>query len=388
MAFTKKIPEWNASGVEPPQSLKDSGWKPGVKPAADHFNWLQTTASEAIKELQQKAGEVKKVNGQLPDANGNVNVNIDTSKLATKEELSSASTYIQQEMNDLEQTVAAHQTDYVQHPGTGTTTNSSNAYAVTLNPAPTSYVANMGVVVTINTDSTGAATLNVNGLGAKSILKSNGNVVSNLKANGVYTVRYNPSANGGTGAFILQGEGGEYGTATSSDVRNTKTFGTENGIVQGTLDLSKLIPDNIKKDVAIDGVVGTLDIESLGGKKWASGQGMTPSTYTNNVNLTYSDGTTYTTQTAFYQVNGLSFEPKLLLCWFSNMMVIYKNPWDYGPFPTTEARFLESVIYSANSQSVYTRFLKPNSYIYVNSTGFSVPVETITNVQINWIAIG
>lgn len=111
MAFTKKIPEWNASGVEPPQSLKDSGWKPGVKPAADHFNWLQTTASEAIKELQQKAGEVKKVNGQLPDANGNVNVNIDTSKLATKEELSSASTYIQQEMNDLEQTVAAHQTD-------------------------------------------------------------------------------------------------------------------------------------------------------------------------------------------------------------------------------------------------------------------------------------
>lgn len=112
MAFTKKIPEWNASGVEPPQSLKDSGWKPGVKPAADHFNWLQTTASEAIKELQQKAGEVKKVNGQLPDANGNVNVNIDTSKLATKEELSSASTYIQQEMNDLEQTVAAHQTEF------------------------------------------------------------------------------------------------------------------------------------------------------------------------------------------------------------------------------------------------------------------------------------
>lgn len=111
MAFTKKIPEWNASGVEPPQSLKDSGWKPGVKPAADHFNWLQTTASEAIKELQQKAGEVKKVNGQLPDANGNVNVNIDTSKLATKEELNSASTYIQQEMNDLEQTVGAHQTD-------------------------------------------------------------------------------------------------------------------------------------------------------------------------------------------------------------------------------------------------------------------------------------
>lgn len=109
MAFIQQIPEWNAKGIEPPESLRNNGWKKKVKPPDEYFNWLHNRTSETIKELQQKAGEVKKVNGQLPDANGNVNV--DTSKLATKEELSSASTYIQQEMNDLEQTVGVHKTE-------------------------------------------------------------------------------------------------------------------------------------------------------------------------------------------------------------------------------------------------------------------------------------
>lgn len=114
-----------------------------------------------------------------------------------------------------------HLADYVQHPGVATATNIGNDYSVTLNPAPTSYVANMGIVVTINADSTGATTLNVNGLGAKPILKANGNTVSNLKANGVYTVRYNPSANGGNGAFILQGEGGDLSDIDKSNLINS-----------------------------------------------------------------------------------------------------------------------------------------------------------------------
>jgi hypothetical protein len=155
-----------------------------------------------------------------------------------------------------------HLADYVKHPGTGITTNIGNAYAITLNPAPTSYVNNMGLIVTINADSTGAVTINANSIGAKKVLKANGTAVTNWKANGVYTVRYNPSADGGNGAFILQGEGGEYGTALSSDVRSTKTLGTENGVMQGTLDLSNLQPSNIKAGVVIDGIEGTLpDIE-------------------------------------------------------------------------------------------------------------------------------
>ena len=87
MAFTKQLPEWNAIGVEPPQSLKEGGWKAGVKPPADYFNWLQNKAFKAIEELQLKAGEIKTINGQLPDEKGNITISVDTSNFATKEEL-------------------------------------------------------------------------------------------------------------------------------------------------------------------------------------------------------------------------------------------------------------------------------------------------------------
>ena len=65
-------------------------------------------------------------------------------------------------------------------------------------------------------------------LGAKAVVKSNGNALAsgNLKAGSIYTVRYNASS----GNFILQGEGGEYGNATTADVRTGVTFGTEDGI--------------------------------------------------------------------------------------------------------------------------------------------------------------
>ncbi|PAQ15080.1 hypothetical protein CD798_08540 [Bacillaceae bacterium SAOS 7] len=142
---------------------------------------------------------------------------------------------LQQEFQTAGEVLTTHLADYVKHPGAATSTNTGNAYAVTLDPAPTSYVANMGIIITINADSTGAVTLNVNGLGAKPIKKANGNDVTNLKSNGVYTVRYNPAANSGTGAFILQGEGGEYGTAEASQVLSGYTVGRESGVVAGTM---------------------------------------------------------------------------------------------------------------------------------------------------------
>lgn len=92
--------------------------------------------------------------------------------------------------------------DYVRTPGYSVA-NGTNNYNVTLNPAPVAYKDGMGLVVKITNASTGPATINVNGLGAKSILKPNGLTVSNLKSNAVYSLRYN-----GVG-FILQGEGGE-----------------------------------------------------------------------------------------------------------------------------------------------------------------------------------
>ncbi len=71
-------------------------------------------------------------------------------------------------------------------------------------------------------------TINPNGLGAKAILKPNG-TAAKLFLNGVYTVVYDGSV------FTLQGEGGDYGTATAEDVLAGKTIVTESGLVTGTL---------------------------------------------------------------------------------------------------------------------------------------------------------
>lgn len=179
-------------------------------------------------------------------------------------------------------TVVAHLADYVKHPAYAVASGSANAYTVTLNPAPTSYIEGMAIAVKINTDNTGASTINVNGLGAIPIKKPNGNDVStgNLKAGSIYTLRYN-----GTN-FILQGEGGS-GNAQPSDVLSGKTFTNDSGeqtgtmpnrgaynITPGTSNVtipagyhngsgvvygdSDLISANIKQGVNIFGVSGTL----------------------------------------------------------------------------------------------------------------------------------
>ncbi|GIO57928.1 hypothetical protein [Paenibacillus cineris] len=134
----------------------------------------------------------------------------------------------------------------------GATTNSSNAYSVTLNPAPTALVEGLRVTVKINVANTGASTLNVNGLGAKAIKKANGNdvVSGNLKANGVYTLIYD-----GASAFILQGEGGG-GSALATEIRSGKTATTDSGDVTGTFSVAA---GDYPKDVSVFGVPGLLE---------------------------------------------------------------------------------------------------------------------------------
>ncbi|MFY2158506.1 hypothetical protein ACOSZF_23410, partial [Cytobacillus firmus] len=140
--------------------------------------------------------------------------------------------------------------DDVSHVKYGVATGSANTYAVTLNPAPVAYVEGMAVSIKINVDSTAASTLNVNGLGAKAIKKSNGTDVTNLKANGIYTLRYD-----GTN-FILQGEGGS-GNATASDLLSGKTASTDAG------DITGIMPNNTG-DYA-NGITNTVGTRALGG---------------------------------------------------------------------------------------------------------------------------
>ncbi|ETT32122.1 phage tail protein [Paenibacillus sp. FSL R5-808] len=110
----------------------------------------------------------------------------------------------------------------------GTVVNGNTVYTATLSPAITTLKAFQRVVVKTNVASTGAPTFNFNGLGAKTALKANGSPAS-FKANGVYTLVYDGTA------FILQGEGGEVGTATAGDVLAGKTFPGEDGLITGTM---------------------------------------------------------------------------------------------------------------------------------------------------------
>lgn len=177
-------------------------------------------------------------------------------------------------------------------------TGSANVYAASITPAPTSYIEGMAVAVKIPVNSTGASTININGLGAKGIKKTNGTDATNLKAGGIYTLRYD-GVN-----FILQGEGAS-GNATASDLLSGKTATTDAGEIVGTMSNqgakvitpgiygqsipagyhngsgyvvgdANLVAGNIKNGISIFGVAGSLEASSPHGVQAYT----TPGTYT------------------------------------------------------------------------------------------------------------
>ena len=48
-----KLPVWLDTGVEPPESLKTTGWQEKMKPAPQYFNWFFNRTYLALKELQE-----------------------------------------------------------------------------------------------------------------------------------------------------------------------------------------------------------------------------------------------------------------------------------------------------------------------------------------------
>ncbi|WP_238649770.1 phage tail protein [Paenibacillus piscarius] len=112
----------------------------------------------------------------------------------------------------------------------GTLAGSSPNFTGSANPPIAALAPGQRLSFKALSSTSGPITLNVNGLGAKSVKKPNGNNPP-LVQGGVYTVVYDGQA------FILQGEGGEYGTAGAADVLAGKTLGTESGIVAGEIPL-------------------------------------------------------------------------------------------------------------------------------------------------------
>lgn len=108
------------------------------------------------------------------------------------------------------------------------TTGNVNTYLATLDRALTSYYEGLCLKIKIHVDSTGNCTLNVNGLGAKYIRDSYGNIVTNLKKDIPYHICYNGSD------FILLGKGGG-GNAQPNHVLENYTFTNDAGPQKGTM---------------------------------------------------------------------------------------------------------------------------------------------------------
>lgn len=137
----------------------------------------------------------------------------------------------------------AHKEDNIRHLNY-VIASGTNTYTATI-PGVKALVEGISIKVKFANANTGTSTLNINGLGAKSIRKGNGNTLSggNIKVGQILHLVYTGSN------FQVLGEGGEYGNVTPEDVVLGKIFGTENGLM-----------------------TGIATIQSLGGKRIASGQ--------------------------------------------------------------------------------------------------------------------
>lgn len=106
---------------------------------------------------------------------------------------------------------------------------SNDTYVITLSPAPTAYVTGMQISFKANTSNTGAATINVNGLGAKTIVKyvsttlADGDIAAGMLCSLIYDgtnfVLQNPIANVVNDYLPVIGAT----TATALDPSNTST---------------------------------------------------------------------------------------------------------------------------------------------------------------------
>lgn len=141
----------------------------------------------------------------------------------------------------VDRAVKTHQADNVSHDTyVGCATSSATAEKVV---TATDFTLVEGARITVkfaNANTATTPTLKINTEVAKPIVKADGTAFKNIKA-GVYSFVYSGLN------FTVQGEGGEYGTATASDVLAGKTIGTENGIILGTLTYSKIQAGNMNK---------------------------------------------------------------------------------------------------------------------------------------------
>ncbi|MBG9690976.1 hypothetical protein ABD91_08825 [Lysinibacillus sphaericus] len=208
-------------------------------------------------------------------------------------------------------------------------------------PDITSYKNGLAVSFPANSNSTAAITLNINNLGAIPIRNSNGNAVSNLKTNGVYTVRYR------TGAFILQGEseveiGQQIITPSTTNQTILKGLHDGTGYVIGDVNL---IPSNIIKDKSIFGVLGNIDPAKIA-------TGTTTATYADNNRFVMVD------------IRGIPFNPKMAILYVSRLSALIHTTSDCWiknlSLNIRAGNINEGYAYRSFNYGFYATFLKDN----------------------------
>lgn len=143
-----------------------------------------------------------------------------------------------------------------------TTTNSGNAYSVTI-PNISALTDGHLFVIKFNAASTGTITLNINNLGDISILDYSGSAVTDVRLNLIVNLRYENTSN----SFILQGKGGGAstgGTATAAQILAPATATVDSGQITGTITTKTAqtyTPSTVNQTIAAKQYLG--DIQTI-----------------------------------------------------------------------------------------------------------------------------
>lgn len=261
------------------------------------------------------------------------------------------------QVNDLQNDLASHKADNMYQSAGGTSTAITLTIKGTLtNGYPITFIA--------SANNNGAATT-ING---KPLYKPGTTTAPTLIVGKAYTVWYNSAS---TCFFIKASAEGD---AVAGDVLAGKKFSNDNDTgLAGTLDLSNLTANNIKKGVNINGITGTL-LGKYTIKTGLSGVGPTLCGLDADGNSYYYDNSNGSVPHFYkYDVNGTLIASKSItsygFCYAAN---------EYGYFMINSAQstgyhynWSGTLVKSLSGMSNLTKFIMANSKYYVYASGYN-----------------
>lgn len=146
MAFEKQVPDWLAAGIEPPESLKNSGFTAGYKPPADYFNWFWHSVSQCLAELQKMTPDDINAVPKTRTVNGKAlsgDINLGHSDVGAQRPLYLGADIVKSTADDTFAKWHALGTGYVFYSKTGQLNGQPSQYGFLLNIAMQSNVAQL-----------------------------------------------------------------------------------------------------------------------------------------------------------------------------------------------------------------------------------------------------